>query len=71
MRVLLIAVAFALSLSSAAAARPAELPPAARTALDHLLERGRQSHSDAIVVLRDGREIAHYYANDAAPVRSS
>ena len=64
---LVFALALAFPLSSVASAGAPALPPAARTALDQLLERGRQSHSDAIVVMRDGREIAHYYPDGAAP----
>ena len=43
------------------------LPPAARAALATLLERGKATHSDTVLVLRDGKPIGHYYRNGAAP----
>jgi Beta-lactamase class C and other penicillin binding proteins len=43
------------------------LSPAADSALQQLLERGKQTHSSAVLVLQDGREIGHYYPNDKAP----
>jgi len=41
--------------------------PTAQQALDDLLERGRQTHSDAVLVLQDGRELGHYYPDGKAP----
>ena len=46
----------------------AEVPTsAAQNALQQLLQRGKQTHSDAVLVLQDGRELGHYYAHDKAP----
>jgi CubicO group peptidase (beta-lactamase class C family) len=41
--------------------------PAAQTALQQLLQRGKETHSDAVLVLQDGRELGHYYAHDKTP----
>lgn len=43
------------------------LSPAAESALQQLLERGKQTHSNAVLVLQDGHEIGHYYPDDKAP----
>lgn len=43
------------------------LAPAADVALQQVLERGKQTGSDAVVVWQDGREIGHYYRGDHAP----
>lgn len=45
----------------------ATLPPAANSALQQLLERGRQTGSDAVLVWQDGHEIGHYYRSGHAP----
>ncbi|NZA28459.1 serine hydrolase [Luteimonas sp. SJ-92] len=45
----------------------AELSPEARAALDSLLEEGRQSRSDAVLVLHDGRDIGSYYRDGTPP----
>jgi len=57
----------ALALSATLPAWAGTLSPAADSALQQLLERGRQTHSDAVLVLQDGREIGHYYADGKAP----
>lgn len=56
-----------LSLTAALPARAAKLSPASNQALAQLLERGKQTHSDAVLVLQDGHEIGHYYPDDKAP----
>ncbi|MEO7068367.1 MAG: serine hydrolase domain-containing protein [Rhodanobacter sp.] len=43
------------------------MAPAADNALTQLLERGKQTHSDAVLVLQDGHELGHYYRNGNAP----
>lgn len=43
------------------------LTPAADSALQQLLSRGKQTHSAAVVVMQDGREIGHYYPDGKAP----
>ncbi|HEY0197271.1 MAG TPA: serine hydrolase domain-containing protein [Rhodanobacter sp.] len=48
-------------------ARAATLSPAASSALQQLLARGRQTHSSAVLVLQDGHELGHYYPDDKAP----
>lgn len=67
MKTLLTTTVLALSLCAALPARAADLPPAARTALQQLLERGKQTHSDSVLVMQDGHELGHYYPNDKAP----
>ncbi|KRE90762.1 6-aminohexanoate hydrolase [Frateuria sp. Soil773] len=61
------AAILALSLLAVLPARGAELPRAAQAALQQLLDRGRETHSDAVLVVRDGRELGHYYKNGKAP----
>jgi CubicO group peptidase (beta-lactamase class C family) len=67
------AATFALSLALAAAApahaaRAADpMAPAAQAALDTLLERGKATHSDTVLVLHDGKPIGHYYRNGTPP----
>jgi CubicO group peptidase (beta-lactamase class C family) len=41
--------------------------PSAAAALQQLLDRGRQTHSHAVLVLQDGHELGHYYPNEKAP----
>lgn len=43
------------------------LSPAANSALQQLLERSKQTHSNAVLVLQDGREIGHYYEGGKTP----
>jgi CubicO group peptidase (beta-lactamase class C family) len=57
----------ALSLLAAFPVHAARLAPLARDALQQLLDRGRQTHSDAVLVLQDGHEIGHYYASGKPP----
>jgi CubicO group peptidase (beta-lactamase class C family) len=60
----------ALTAAASMTGRPADattLPPAAASALRQLLDRGRETHSNAVLVLQDGRELGHYYPNDKAP----
>ncbi|WP_448099224.1 serine hydrolase domain-containing protein [Luteibacter yeojuensis] len=38
-----------------------------KLALDALMKRSEATHSDAMVIWRDGREIAHYYKGGKAP----
>lgn len=38
--------------------------PAHAAALQQLLDRGKQTHSHAVLVMQDGRELGHYYPND-------
>jgi len=47
-------------------ARAAGLPPAAQAALDRLLDNARATHSDAVLVLHDGKPIGDY-RRDGAP----
>ncbi|EIM00010.1 beta-lactamase family protein [Rhodanobacter denitrificans] len=56
-----------LSLATALPAHADGLSPAASKALAQLLERGRQTHSNAVLVLQNGHELGHYYPNDKAP----
>lgn len=59
-----------LMLPMASAALPVHaggISPAEKMALAQLLERGKQTHSNAVLVLQDGHEIGHYYPNDKAP----
>mgnify|MGYP001025600808 CR=1 FL=1 len=52
------------------AARPVhagELSLAANKALAQLLDRGKQTRSNAVLVLQDGRELGHYYPDGKAP----
>ena len=44
------------------------LEGAGEKALQHLLDRGRETHSAAVLVWQDGRELGHYYVDDKAPV---
>lgn len=67
MKALLATTVLALSLCAALPVRAADLPPAARTALQQLLDHGKQAHSDAVLVMQDGHELSHYYPNDKAP----
>jgi CubicO group peptidase (beta-lactamase class C family) len=57
----------ALALFAALPVQAGMLSPAANSALQQLLERGKQTHSNAVLVLQDGREIGHYYPNDKTP----
>lgn len=57
----------ALTLFTALPTMAGTLSPAADGALQQLLERGRQTHSSAVLVLQDGREIGHYYPHDKVP----
>lgn len=43
------------------------LSPAAQAALQHLLERGKATHSDAVLVRHDGKTIGHYYRGGKPP----
>lgn len=52
-----------LFLIAALPAHADEMSPAANKALSQLLERGKQTHSDAVLVLQDGHELGHYYRN--------
>ncbi len=68
------AAMFALCLALAAGAAPTHaadgtspLPPAAQAALDTLLERGKATHSDTVLVLHDGQPIGHYYRDGTPP----
>ncbi|HUH91227.1 MAG TPA: serine hydrolase domain-containing protein [Lysobacter sp.] len=46
----------------------ADLPSAAaESALQRILDGGRDSHSDSVLVLADGAELGHYYRDDKAP----
>lgn len=56
-----------LSLLATFSVQAAPLTPVARDALQQVLDRGRQTHSDAVLVLQDGHEIGHYYANGKPP----
>jgi CubicO group peptidase (beta-lactamase class C family) len=56
-----------LALSVVLPAFSATLLPAADSALKQLLERGRQTHSAAVLILQDGHDIGHYYPHDRAP----
>jgi len=56
-----------LALFTALPALAATLSPAADSALQQLLDRGRQTHSDAVLVMQDGHELGHYYPNDKSP----
>jgi len=67
MKILASVVMSVACLLAALPARAAAETPAAQRALDSLLERGRQTHSAVVLVLRDGRQIGHYYADDKAP----
>jgi CubicO group peptidase (beta-lactamase class C family) len=58
---------FTLASFAALPAIAGTLSPAAGSALQQLLERGRQTHSAAVLVLQDGHEIGHYYAGGKAP----
>lgn len=50
------------------AARAADaLPPATQAALGKLLGRAKATHSDAVLVLHDGKPIGHYYRDGKAP----
>jgi CubicO group peptidase (beta-lactamase class C family) len=60
-------IGFLLALVAAAPTLAVTLPPATNSALQQLLERGRQTSSDAVLVWKDGREIGHYYRGDHAP----
>ena len=56
-----------LALFTALPALAGTLSPAANSALQQLLDRGKQTHSDAVLVMQDGHELGHYYPNDKAP----
>jgi hypothetical protein len=56
-----------LALFAALPVQAGTLSTAADSALQQLLERGKQTHSSAILVLQDGREIGHYYPDNKAP----
>jgi CubicO group peptidase (beta-lactamase class C family) len=45
----------------------ATLAPGARDALAHVLDGGRDSHSAAVMIWQDGKELGHYYAGSKAP----
>ncbi len=63
-------LAIAILMLPVAAALPAhagKISPAEKDALAQLLDRGRQTDSNAVLVLQDGREIGHYYPGDKAP----
>ena len=47
-------------------AHAADLPPAAQAALERLLDNARATHSDAVLVLHDGKPIGDY-RRDGAP----
>lgn len=67
MKTWLVPVTLILSLATALPASASELPPAASKALAQLLERGKQTHSSAVLVLQDGHELGHYYPGGKAP----
>ena len=56
-----------LGIACALPARAADLTPAAETALQRVLDGGRDSHSDAVLVLKDGKELAHHYRGGTPP----
>ncbi|MGY0557077.1 serine hydrolase domain-containing protein [Lysobacter sp. A421] len=57
-----------LALAWASPAPAADLPSAAaESALQRILDGGRDSHSDSVLVLADGVELGHYYRDDKAP----
>ena len=56
-----------LGIACALPALAADLTPPARAALRHVLDGGRDSHSDAVLVLKDGKELGHYYSGGTPP----
>src|SRR5690606_32192503 len=60
-------VVLLLALATGLPAPAADLPPAARAALDRLLDKARSTHSDAVLVLHDGRPIGRYDRDGAPP----
>lgn len=67
MKTWLVLATLALPLTAALPAHAGNLSPAANKALAHLLERGKQTHSNVVLVLLDGHELGHYYPDDKAP----
>lgn len=56
-----------LALLASLPAQAGALSPAVNRALQQMLERGKQTHSNAVLVLQDGREIGHYYQGGKTP----
>ncbi|EIM02412.1 6-aminohexanoate hydrolase [Rhodanobacter thiooxydans] len=54
-------------MTAALPANAGNLSPAANKALAQLLERGKQTHSNAVLVLQDGHKLGHYYPDNKAP----
>lgn len=67
MKTWLVLAALMLPLVAARPAHAGELSPAATKALAQLLDRGKQTRSNAVLVLQDGRELGHYYPDGKAP----
>jgi CubicO group peptidase (beta-lactamase class C family) len=67
MKTWLVLATLALSFTAALPAQAGNLSPAANKALTQLLERGKQTHSNAVLVLQDGHELGHYYPDDKTP----
>ena len=56
-----------LGIACALPALAADLAAPAKVALQHVLDGGRDSHSDAVLVLKDGKELGHYYLGGTPP----
>jgi CubicO group peptidase (beta-lactamase class C family) len=56
-----------LALCATTAVHAATLSPPEQAALKHLVKEAEASHSDAMVIWKDGKEIGHYYAGGKAP----
>src|SRR5690606_11701219 len=56
-----------LGIACALPAFAADLTPAAEAALQRVLDGGRDSQSDAVLVLKDGEELGHYYLGSTPP----
>ncbi len=64
---LFVALALSLGLADTSMADTPALSPAARAALQRVLDRGKATHSDAILVLHDGEVIGSYYRDGKPP----
>ncbi|KJV36444.1 serine hydrolase domain-containing protein [Luteibacter yeojuensis] len=56
-----------LALFASTATHAAALSPPQQAALKQLVKEAEASHSDAMVIWKDGKEIGHYYAGGSAP----
>ena len=65
-RLVTLAIAF-LGIAYVLPAFAIDLTPAAEAALQRILDGGRDSHSDAVLVLKDGRELGHHYRGGTPP----